>query len=68
MPQTASIALGATLVAVVDYRLLLASMAVVIVTAAAYLAGVPRGRKSPESGAVPTESDGQSPVPVGNIG
>ena len=41
MPQTVSIALGAALVAVVDYRLLLATMAVVIVIAAAYLAGEP---------------------------
>jgi MFS family permease len=68
VPQTASIALGAALVAVVDYRLLLATMAVVIVVAAAYLAGEPRARKSPESGALPPASDGQSRVPVGNIG
>ena len=68
VPQTVSIALGAALVAVVDYRLLLATMAVVIVIAAAYLAGEPRARKSPESGAIPPASDGQSRVPVGNIG
>jgi MFS family permease len=68
VPQTVSIALGAALVAVVDYRLLLATMAVVIVIAAAYLAGQPRARKSPESGAIPPASDGQSRVPVGNIG
>ena len=68
VPQTVSIALGAALVAVVDYRLLLATMAVVIVIAAAYLAGEPRARKSPESGAMPPASDGQSRVPVGNIG
>jgi len=68
VPQTASIALGAALVAVVDYRLLLATMAVVIVAAAAYLAGWPRARKSTESGAMPPASDGQSRVPVGNIG
>ena len=43
-------------------------MAVVIVIAAAYLAGEPRARKSPESGAMPPASDGQSRVPVGNIG
>ena len=46
VPQTVSIALGAALVAVVDYRLLLAMMAVVIVIAAAYLAGEP-GRGKP---------------------
>jgi hypothetical protein len=60
--------LGAALVAVVDYRLLLATMTVVIVIAAAYLAGEPRARKSPESDAMPPASDGQSRVPVGNIG
>jgi hypothetical protein len=38
--------LGAALVAVVDYRLLLATMTVVIVIAAAYLAGEPRARKA----------------------
>jgi hypothetical protein len=68
VPQTVSIALGAALVAVVNYRLLLATMTVVIVIAAAYLAGEPRARKSPESGAMPPASDGQSRVPVGNIG
>jgi MFS family permease len=68
VPQTVSIALGAALVAVVDYRLLLAMMTVVIVIAAAYLAGEPRARKSPESDAMPPASDGQSRVPVGNIG
>jgi uncharacterized membrane protein YfcA len=46
VPQTVSIALGAALVAIVDYRLLLATMAVVIVIAAAYLAGQPRARKA----------------------
>jgi MFS family permease len=39
VPQTASIALGAALVAVVGYRLLLAVMAVVIAISAAYLSG-----------------------------
>jgi MFS family permease len=68
VPQTVSIALGAALVAVVDYRLLLAMMTVVIVIAAAYLAREPRARKSPESDAMPPASDGQSRVPVGNIG
>jgi hypothetical protein len=68
VPQTVSIALGAALVAIVDYRLLLATMAVVIVIAAAYLAGQPRARKSPESDVMPPASDGQSRVPVGTIG
>ena len=67
VPQTVSIALGAALVAVVDYRLLLAAMAVVIVIAAAYLAGEPRARKSPEGDTMPPASDGQSRVPVGKI-
>jgi hypothetical protein len=56
VPQTASIALGAALAAIADCRLLLATMAVVIVIAAACLAGGPRARKSPESGAVPPAS------------
>jgi hypothetical protein len=43
-------------------------MAVVIVIAAAYLAGQPRAWKSPESDVMPPASDGQSRVPVGNIG
>jgi hypothetical protein len=47
VPQTVSIALGAALVAIVDYRLLLATMAVVIVIAAAYLAGQPPGPEKP---------------------
>jgi MFS family permease len=45
MPQTVSIALGAALVAVVDYRLLLAVMAVVIVISAVYLAAERGGAK-----------------------
>jgi MFS family permease len=47
VPQTISIALGAALVAVVDYRFLLAAMALVIVLAAAYLAGEPDSGKAP---------------------
>jgi hypothetical protein len=42
-------------------------MAVVIVIAAAYPAGGPWTRKSPESSAVPPASGGQSRVSVGNI-
>ena len=41
VPQTASIALGAALVAVVDYRLLLAVMAAVLVISVVYLMGGP---------------------------
>jgi len=50
VPQTISIALGAALVALVDYRFLLAAMAVVIVISAAYLVGGPgagKGRAGP---------------------
>jgi hypothetical protein len=36
-PQTVSIALGAALVTVVDYRLLVVAMAVVVTACAAYL-------------------------------
>jgi len=43
-PQTVSIALGATLVSVVDYRVLVAVMAIVLVGCAAYL--LTRGPKS----------------------
>ena len=53
VPQTVSIALGAALVAIVDYRILLAAMAVVLVIAAAYLMGGPGARSGPESGACP---------------
>jgi MFS family permease len=41
VPQAASIALGAALIAVVDYRVLLAAMAVVIGISAGYLMGQP---------------------------
>jgi len=47
VPQTVSIALGAALVAVVDYRVLLAVMAVVIVVSAVYLAAEPGGAADP---------------------
>jgi MFS family permease len=46
VPQTISIALGAALVAVVDYRFLLAAMAAVIVVAAVYLVGEPGSVKA----------------------
>jgi MFS family permease len=41
VPQVVSIALGAALIAIVDYRILLAVMAVVTVVAALYLVGRP---------------------------
>jgi hypothetical protein len=41
VPQVVSIALGAALIAVVDYRVLLAVMAAVIMVSAAYLVGRP---------------------------
>ena len=47
VPQTVSIALGAALVAVVDYRFLLAAMAVVIVVAAVYLIREPGSGTAP---------------------
>jgi MFS family permease len=45
VPQTASIALGAALIAVVDYRILLVVMAVVVVASAVYLAAEPASGK-----------------------
>jgi MFS family permease len=46
VPQTASIALGAALIAVVDYRILLVVMAVVVVASAVYLAAEPASGKN----------------------
>ena len=57
VPQTASIALGAALVAVVDYRLLLAVMAAVLVISVVYLMGGP-GAVAPAQAA---------PVPVRDV-
>jgi hypothetical protein len=61
VPQTVSIALGAALVAVVDYRVLLAVMAVVIVISAIHLAAEPRAVKGAPGSVVPT------PEPVGEM-
>jgi MFS family permease len=64
VPQAASIALGAALIAVVDYRVLLAAMAVVIVISAGYLMGRPgaglrpRPVTSPVAGAASAPGDG----------
>ena len=44
-PQTVAIAVGAGLVAVVDFRLLLAAMAVLVIAAAAYLCTRPEQRR-----------------------
>ena len=41
VPQATSIAVGAAAIAVLDYRILLAVMAAVMLAAAGYLAGVP---------------------------
>jgi MFS family permease len=60
VPQTISIALGAALVAVVDYRLLLAAMAVVIVVAAAYLVGERGPGKAPVLVPERADKEGQS--------
>jgi Na+/melibiose symporter-like transporter len=45
VPQTASIALGAALIAVVDYRILLVVMTVVVAASAVYLAAEPASGK-----------------------
>jgi MFS family permease len=59
VPQTASIALGAALVAVVDYRLLLAVMAAVIVISVVYLMGGP-GAVAPARAAPVPVRDGRA--------
>src|SRR5215831_12150827 len=60
VPQTVSIALGAALVAVVDYRFLLAAMAVVIVVAAVYLTGGPGSGTAPVLVPEPVGKQGQA--------
>jgi MFS family permease len=64
VPQTVSIALGAALVAVVDYRVLLAVMAVVIVISAIYLAAEPRAVKGAPGSEVPAPAPAPAPAPV----
>jgi MFS family permease len=59
VPQTASIALGAALVAVVDYRLLLAVMAAVLVISVVYLMGGP-GAVAPARAALVPVRDGRA--------
>jgi len=59
VPQTASIALGAALVAVVDYRLLLAVMAAVITISVAYLMGGPGAVVTARAAPVPAR-DGRA--------
>jgi hypothetical protein len=59
VPQTASIALGAALVAVVDYRLLLAVMAAVLVISVVYLMGGP-GTVAPARAALVPVRDGRA--------
>ncbi|MBO0807556.1 MAG: hypothetical protein J2P32_04540, partial [Actinobacteria bacterium] len=53
VPQALSIALGAALVAVVDYRVLLLVMAVVVACSAVYLALPGRARREGQSCASP---------------
>ena len=60
LPQIASIGLGAALIAVVNYRILLAAIAVVAVVAAGYLLSVPATRRRPA--AVPVSYDTGAPV------
>jgi uncharacterized membrane protein YfcA len=58
VPQTFSIALGAGLVAVVDYRLLLLVVAVVLVIASGYLLSRPEQRRRPAAPeAVPAKAE-----------
>jgi MFS family permease len=47
VPQVLSVGLGAALIAVVSYRVLLAVIAVVVTVAAAYLASRPEIRRGP---------------------
>ena len=61
-PQAISIATGALLVTLVDYRLIFGAMAVGTVVAAAYLAGALRGRMD-VSPRVPGATDEPAPVP-----
>lgn len=56
LPQIASIGLGAALIAVVNYRILLAAVAVVAVLAACYLISVPQTRRQTAAAGVPAES------------
>jgi MFS family permease len=67
VPQAVSIALGAALIAVVDYRVLLAVMAVVVAAAAAYLmAGrEPAGTVVPAGAAAGTAAAGSPAVEAG---
>jgi MFS family permease len=59
-PQIASIGLGAALIAFVNYRILLAAVAVVAVVACCYLLSVPEARRR----AVPAGSPGPVPEPA----
>jgi MFS family permease len=60
LPQIASIGLGAALIAVVNYRILLATIAVVAVVAAGYLLSVPESRRRPA--ALPASYEGDAPA------
>lgn len=62
VPQAASIAVGAALIAVVDYRVLLAAMAVVIVISAGYLVGQPGAALPAGPAAGPVTSPAAGPV------
>jgi MFS family permease len=59
IPQIASIGLGAALIAFVNYRILLAAVAVVAVIAAGYLLSVPQARRR----AAPAGPSGPEPGP-----
>ncbi|HXM58863.1 MAG TPA: MFS transporter [Candidatus Dormibacteraeota bacterium] len=65
VPQTLSIGVGAGLVALVDYRLLLLAMAIVMAGAAAYVLTRPEQRR-PARAPAPDAPDGAaSPLPAG---
>ena len=63
VPQVVSIAVGAALVAVVDYRLLLVLMAVVIVISAVYLVGEPGTGQEPPGPVVQGTAAAAAAVP-----
>ena len=67
IPQIASIGLGAALIAFVNYRILLAAVAVVAVIAAGYLLSVPEARRRdvpPGSPAPAPQADAAGEAPI----
>jgi hypothetical protein len=64
LPQISSIGLGAALIAVVNYRILLATIAVVAVVAAGYLLSVPQTRRWPAAATVLAATPAADDVPA----